>query len=102
MSPEKRTGEPARVEVEQEVDFGRYLTQHQPAVVIFDITPPYKENWQFFKTMRDSKAITIIRITPASNRNITASMRPNMERTIARARSSDNPLSFKVVLVSRS
>jgi hypothetical protein len=25
MSPEKRTGEPARVEVEQEVDFGRYL-----------------------------------------------------------------------------
>jgi hypothetical protein len=25
MSPEKRTGKPARVEVEQEVDFGRYL-----------------------------------------------------------------------------
>jgi DNA-binding response OmpR family regulator len=37
------------------VDFGRFIEKHNPEVVIFDISPPYDENWQFFKTMRDSK-----------------------------------------------
>src|ERR1700720_1791204 len=36
------------------VDFKKYLGKHNPEVVIFDISPPYDENWQFFKTMRDS------------------------------------------------
>src|SRR3984893_14394387 len=36
------------------VDFKRYLNKHNPEVVIFDISPPYDENWQFFKTMRDA------------------------------------------------
>jgi DNA-binding response OmpR family regulator len=39
------------------VDFNAYLGIHNPAVVIFDISPPYVENWEFFKTMRDSKAM---------------------------------------------
>jgi DNA-binding response OmpR family regulator len=26
-------------------------------VVIFDISPPYKENWDFFKTLREDKAM---------------------------------------------
>src|ERR1700731_1194825 len=39
------------------VDFKRYLNKHNPEVVIFDISPPYDENWQFFKTMRDSEAM---------------------------------------------
>ena len=39
------------------VDFGRFIEKHNPEVVIFDISPPYDENWQFFKTMRDSKAM---------------------------------------------
>jgi DNA-binding response OmpR family regulator len=39
------------------VDFARYLGQHDPDVVIFDISPPYKENWDFFKTLRDAKAM---------------------------------------------
>lgn len=39
------------------VDFTTYLATHNPAVVIFDISPPYEENWQFFKTMRDSQAM---------------------------------------------
>ena len=25
------------------------------AFVIFDLSPPYDENWRFFKTMRDAK-----------------------------------------------
>jgi len=39
------------------VDFDRYLRQHEPAVVIFDISPPYLENWNFFTGLRDSKAM---------------------------------------------
>ena len=36
------------------IDFNAYLTTCNPAVVIFDISPPYFENWKFYKTMRDS------------------------------------------------
>jgi DNA-binding response OmpR family regulator len=39
------------------VDFGRFIEKHNPEVVIFDISPPYDENWQFFKTMRDSRSM---------------------------------------------
>ena len=35
------------------IDFTRYLREHDPDVVIFDISPPYRENWEFFKTLRD-------------------------------------------------
>lgn len=36
------------------VDFVSYVDEHNPEVVIFDLSPPYDENWQFFKTLRDS------------------------------------------------
>ena len=39
------------------VDFGKYLDKHNPEVVIFDLSPPYDENWKFFKTMRDDKTM---------------------------------------------
>jgi DNA-binding response OmpR family regulator len=39
------------------IDFTTYLNVHQPDVVIFDISPPYEENWRFFKTLRDGKAM---------------------------------------------
>jgi DNA-binding response OmpR family regulator len=39
------------------VNFDKYVGKHNPEVVIFDISPPYDENWQFFKTMRDSKVM---------------------------------------------
>ena len=39
------------------VDFTRYLNRYQPDVVIFDISPPYVENWHFFKGLRDGKAM---------------------------------------------
>ena len=39
------------------VDFAKYLAKHNPEVVIFDISPPYEENWRFFKTMRDFHAM---------------------------------------------
>ena len=39
------------------IDFGRYLGALDPEVVIFDISPPYTENWHFFKALRDGKAM---------------------------------------------
>ena len=39
------------------VDFGKYMSKHNPEVVIFDLSPPYDENWRFFKTMRDAKTM---------------------------------------------
>src|SRR3984893_9506376 len=39
------------------VDFGQYIDKHNPEVVIFDLSPPYDENWRFFKTMRDAKTM---------------------------------------------
>ena len=39
------------------VDFDKYVDKHNPEVVIFDISPPYDENWHFFKTMRDANVM---------------------------------------------
>jgi hypothetical protein len=39
------------------VDFGRYMDKHNPEVVIFDLSPPYDENWHFFTTMRDAETM---------------------------------------------
>ena len=39
------------------VDFGKYVAKHNPEVVVFDISPPYDENWKFYKTMRDADAM---------------------------------------------
>src|ERR1700683_2575932 len=33
------------------IDFARYLEKQDPEVVIIDISPPYLENWNFFKTL---------------------------------------------------
>jgi len=37
------------------VVFEKYMQKHNPELVIFDISPPYDENWTFFKTMRANK-----------------------------------------------
>jgi DNA-binding response OmpR family regulator len=39
------------------VDFAQFLAKYDPQVVIFDISPPYAENWRFFKTLRDAKTM---------------------------------------------
>jgi hypothetical protein len=39
------------------VNFESYMKKHNPEVVIFDISPPYDENWQYFKKMRDAKTM---------------------------------------------
>jgi DNA-binding response OmpR family regulator len=38
-------------------NFARFVDTHDPDVVIFDISPPYQENWNFFKTLLEAKAM---------------------------------------------
>ena len=39
------------------VDVGKYLAKHNPEVVIFDLSPPYDENWTYFTSMRRTAAM---------------------------------------------
>ncbi len=39
------------------VDFVQFLAKYDPQVVIFDISPPYAENWHFFNTLRNVEAM---------------------------------------------
>ena len=39
------------------VNFGKYMDRHNPEVVIFDISPPYDENWTYFEKMRDAETM---------------------------------------------
>ena len=39
------------------VNFEKYMERHNPEVVIFDLSPPYDENWRFFKTMREAQTM---------------------------------------------
>ena len=39
------------------VDFPEFLEQHDPQAVIFDISPPYEQNWAFFTALRRSGAM---------------------------------------------
>jgi DNA-binding response OmpR family regulator len=39
------------------IDFARYVGECKPDVVIFDISPPYQENWAFFTMLRNSPAM---------------------------------------------
>jgi hypothetical protein len=39
------------------VDFGKFVSRYNPEVVIFNISPPYDTNWQFFKTLRDAEVM---------------------------------------------
>jgi DNA-binding response OmpR family regulator len=36
------------------VDYGAFLQEKDPQVVIIDISPPYEQNWAFFRTLRDA------------------------------------------------
>jgi len=35
-------------------DFIAFLNTYQPQVIVYDIAPPYEENWQFFQLVRQA------------------------------------------------
>ena len=36
------------------IDLAGFLRTHQPAVILYDIAPPYERNWQFLQHLRRS------------------------------------------------
>jgi DNA-binding NtrC family response regulator len=40
-----------------EQDLLKFLAEHDPAVVVYDIAPPYAPNWTFFRLVQNLKAM---------------------------------------------
>jgi len=37
-------------------DFVAFLKEHDPAAIVYDVSPPYEENWTFLRLLRDTEA----------------------------------------------
>jgi|SoiMethySBSTD1v2_1073268.scaffolds.fasta_scaffold1735468_1 DNA-binding NtrC family response regulator len=37
-------------------DFEEFVERHNPKAIIYDIAPPYRENWEFFQALSQSEA----------------------------------------------
>jgi CheY-like chemotaxis protein len=37
---------------EGEIDLERFIAQHRPKVIVYDIAPPYESNWMLFQHVR--------------------------------------------------
>jgi len=35
-------------------DFVAFLTTYRPQMIVYDLAPPYEENWQFFQLVRQA------------------------------------------------
>ena len=44
-----------------ELDFIAFIEQHRPAVIVYDISPPYETNWAFLRLVRSSLPVQDIR-----------------------------------------
>ena len=38
-----------------ELDFVSFVEHHRPAVIVYDISPPYETNWNFLRLVRSSQ-----------------------------------------------
>jgi len=39
------------------LDMIKFVEEHQPEVIVYDIAPPYDTNWTFLRLMRNSKVM---------------------------------------------
>ena len=35
-----------------------FIDHHAPAVIVYDVSPPYEENWTFLRLVRSSEAVS--------------------------------------------
>ena len=40
-----------------ELDLISFVEHHRPAVIVYDISPPYEANWNFLRLVRSSEAV---------------------------------------------
>ena len=39
------------------IDMIRFVEEHEPDVIVYDVAPPYDTNWTFLRLMRNSKVM---------------------------------------------
>ena len=54
------------------VDLERFVSQHQPRVVIYDIAPPYETNWHLFQHIRSMPVMAKVQfvLTSTNSRQV--------------------------------
>ncbi|HXH83381.1 MAG TPA: hypothetical protein VNN07_10675 [Candidatus Tectomicrobia bacterium] len=57
-------------------DFVEFLERHDPAAFVYDVPPPYEENWIFLRLLRH---VTGMRGRPVI---VTTTHRPNLEKLV--------------------
>jgi CheY-like chemotaxis protein len=65
-----------------EVDLERLVAQHQPKVVLYDVAPPYENNWHLFEHVRAMPVMAGVQfvITTTNAKQIEQFARQNNER----------------------
>jgi DNA-binding NtrC family response regulator len=63
---------------EGRLDVDAFVRQHQPKVVVYDVAPPYDENWRLFQHVRALDALRACRFV------ITSTNPKHLEHLVAR------------------
>jgi DNA-binding NtrC family response regulator len=77
-------------------DFIAFLEKHDPAAIVYDIAPPYQENWNFLKLILDAASVKTRKfiITTANERLL----REVAGADIAVCEISEKPYSMEAIL----
>jgi CheY-like chemotaxis protein len=59
-----------------ELDFISFVEHHRPAVIVYDISPPYETNWNFLRLVRSSQPAMSCRFV------ITTTNKPVLDRLV--------------------
>ena len=65
-------------------DFAGFLAEHDPAVIIYDVIPPYETSWRFFEHLRNmptmaNRAYVLTSTNPERVRQATSAEEPVFE-----------------------
>jgi DNA-binding NtrC family response regulator len=65
-----------------EVDLERFIQQHRPKVIVYDIAPPYENNWLLFQHIRSMDVMKNIHfvLTTTNARQVDTFARGNQQR----------------------
>lgn len=59
-----------------ELDFIAFIEHHAPAVIVYDISPPYEANWNFLRLVRSSEPVKAHRFV------ITTTNKPALDKLV--------------------
>jgi CheY-like chemotaxis protein len=59
-----------------ELDFIDFVAHHKPAVIVYDMSPPYETNWAFLRLVRSSEAAKHARFV------LTTTNKPALDRLV--------------------